>query len=143
MIRLVLALVMLSCSVWFPAQADEQTVGDYTIHYQAFGSTFLTPAIAKAYGLTRSNYTGIVNISVLNSKDKVPTGVPVEVSGVAKNLLDSSIQLEFKEIREGKAVYYIAEVPYRNDETMHFQIGIKHGRELNTTLKFQQRFYVD
>ena len=143
MIRLFLALALLTFTAWSPANADEQTVGDYTIHYQAFGSTFLTPAIAKAYGLKRSNYTGIVNISVLNSKDKVPTGVPVEISGVAKNLLDSSIQLKFKEIREGKAVYYIAEVPYRNDETMHFQIGIKHGRELNTTLKFQQRFYID
>lgn len=143
MIRILLAFALLCLSLMSPAQANQQTVGDFTIHYQAFGSTFLTPSIAKAYGLQRSNYTGIVNISVQHASDKPGVGVPVEITGVAKNLLDSSISLKFKEIREGKAVYYIAEVPYRNDETMHFQIGIKHGRELNTTLKFKQRFYVD
>ncbi|MGI2259781.1 DUF4426 domain-containing protein [Shewanella sp. GXUN23E] len=137
------ALGLLTLALCFPVSADQQTVGDYVIHYQAFGSTFLTPSIAKAYGLQRSNYTGVVNISVLHANEKDSPGVPVEITGVAKNLLDSSINLKFREIREGKAVYYIAEVPYRNDETIHFQIGIKHGRQLNTTLKFKQSFFTD
>ncbi|MCF1427384.1 MAG: DUF4426 domain-containing protein [Shewanella sp.] len=141
--RLFKALGLLTLALCFSASANQQTVGDYVIHYQALGSTFLTPAIAKAYGLQRSNYTGIVNISVLHAKEKDSPGVPVEITGIAKNLLDSSINLKFREIREGKAVYYIAEVPYRSDETIHFQIGIKHGRQLNTTLKFKQNFFTD
>ena len=41
-------------------------LNDLNVHYIAIGSTFLTPEIAKAYGIERSRYKGLVNIAVLD-----------------------------------------------------------------------------
>lgn len=144
MLRQFLTMLALTASLCGVAQAEQkETVGNFDIHYMALGSTFLTPSIAKTYGITRSSYTGIVNIAVLDTSEADSPAVPIEISGVANNLLDARIQLKFKEIREGKSIYYIAEVPYRDDQEINFDIAIKHGNQLNTNLKFKQKFYID
>lgn len=139
-----LAMLALTASLCGIANAEQkETVGNFDIHYMALGSTFITPSIAKAYGIERSSYTGIVNIAVLDVSETGSPAVPVEITGVAKNLLDTRIDLKFKEIREGNAIYYIAQVPYRDNQEIHFNIAIKYGNELNTNLQFKQKFYVD
>ena len=144
MLRKFLTLLLCLGSLVGVAQAEQkQAVGHFDIHYMALGSTFLTPSIAKSYGIERSRYTGIINIAVLDTSEEGNPAVPVEISGLANNLIDARMQLKFREIREGDAIYYIAEVPYRDDQEINFQILIKHGNELNTTLAFKQKFYVD
>jgi hypothetical protein len=138
------AVLVLTASLCGVASAEQkQQVGHYDIHYMALGSTFLTPSIAKSYGIERSRYTGLINIAVLDNSIEGKPAVAVEISGVANNLLDARMDLSFKEIREGDAIYYIAQVPYRDDQEINFQIDIKRGNELNTNLKFKQKFYVD
>lgn len=108
----------------------------------AIGSTFFTPEIAKAYGITRSRYNGLVNISVL---DNTKTGNPaktVSIKGQAKNNLGQFKTLEFTEVKEGDAIYYLAQVSYHNEETLHFTLEINDGKA-QQTLKFSQKFYVD
>lgn len=139
-----LAILALTTSLCGTANAEQkETVGNFDIHYMALGSTFLTPSIAKSYGIKRSNYTGIINIAVLDMSETDTPAVPVEISGIANNLLDARINLKFREIREGKAIYYIAEVHYRDDQEINFNIALKHGNRLNTILKFKQKFYVE
>lgn len=136
--------LLLSLGIAANAFAEQkQSVGNYDIHYVALGSTFITPSIAKSYGIQRSSYTGLVNISVLDTSVEGNPPIPVEISGIANNLLDARIDLVFREIREGDAIYYIAEVPYRDDQEINFQIAIKYGKTLNTQVKFKQKFYVD
>ncbi|QLE84682.1 DUF4426 domain-containing protein [Shewanella sp. Scap07] len=144
MVRLLIATLLLVITYSPNALAEQKkVVGNFDIHYVALGSTFLTPSIAKTYGIKRSSYTGIINISVLQNNLQGHPAVPVEISGIANNLLDARINLNFREIREGNAIYYIAEVPYRDDQEINFQIAIKHDNELNTQLKFKQKFYVE
>ncbi len=144
MFRNLLAVLALTASLCGVANAKQkETVGNFDIHYMALGSTFLTPSIAKSYGIKRSNYTGIINIAVLDISEANKPAVPVEITGVANNLLDARINLTFKEIREGDAIYYIAEVPYRDDQEINFNIAIKYGNQLNTNLQFKQKFYVE
>ncbi|AVI67055.1 DUF4426 domain-containing protein [Shewanella sp. NKUCC05_KAH] len=144
MFRNLLAVLALTASLCGVANAEQkETVGNFDIHYMALGSTFLTPSIAKSYGIKRSNYTGIINIAVLDISEANKPAVPVEITGVANNLLDARINLTFKEIREGDAIYYIAEVPYRDDQEINFNIAIKYGNQLNTNLQFKQKFYVE
>lgn len=144
MFRNLLAVLALTASLCGVANAEQkETVGNFDIHYMALGSTFLTPSIAKSYGIKRSNYTGIINIAVLDISEANKPAVPVEITGVANNLLDARINLTFKEIREGDAIYYIAEVPYRDDQEINFNIAIKYGNQLNTSLQFKQKFYVE
>ncbi|WP_076542372.1 DUF4426 domain-containing protein [Shewanella sp. UCD-KL21] len=144
MFRSLLCSFVILMSTLTTVQAEQkQTVGNYDIHYMALGSTFITPAIAKTYGIERSNYNGIVNIAVLDTSQEGNPAVAVEIAGVANNLLDARMDLEFKEIREGDAIYYIAQVPYRDDQQINFNLTIKRGNKLNTSLKFKQKFYVE
>lgn len=144
MFRNLLAVLALTASLCGVANAEQkETVGNFDIHYMALGSTFLTPSIAKSYGIKRSSYTGIINITVLDISEANKPAVPVQITGVANNLLDARINLTFKEIREGDAIYYIAEVPYRDDQEINFNIAIKYGNQLNTNLQFKQKFYVE
>ncbi|MCU8019184.1 DUF4426 domain-containing protein [Shewanella sp. SM72] len=144
MFRNLLAVLALTASLCGVANAEQkETVGNFDIHYMALGSTFLTPIIAKSYGIKRSSYTGIINIAVLDISEANKPAVPVEITGVANNLLDARINLTFKEIREGDAIYYIAEVPYRDDQEINFNIAIKYGNQLNTNLQFKQKFYIE
>jgi hypothetical protein len=131
----------------FNAQSEEiqgaqyKELGDWQVHYIAFPSTFIQPQIAKAYGLERSGYKGIVNISVL-SNDAQNTAQTATLSGTAKNLLGNKQTLVFQEVIEGDAIYYLAQVNYSNEEILRFDIDIQQGTEFQK-LQFQQKFYVD
>ncbi|ALQ55804.1 hypothetical protein PI2015_2530 [Pseudoalteromonas issachenkonii] len=121
--------------------AQYKELGPWQVHYIAFPSTFIQPQIAKTYGLERSGYKGIVNISILkNDTDK--TAQKATLQGTARNLLGNKQSLNFKEVVEGDAVYYLAQVDYTNEEILRFEIEIQQGNHFQT-LKFQQKFYVD
>ena len=115
---------------------------DINVHYIALGSTFLTPEIAKTYGLERSRYKGLVNISVLdNTQDGNPSKT-VFINGNARNDVGQINSLDFTEVKEGDAVYYLAQVNYTNEETIYFDITITYKGKQHK-LKFSQKFYVD
>ena len=97
------------------------------VHYIAIGSTFLTPEIAKAYGIERSRYKGLINISVLDNTQKGNPAKTVFINGKARNDVGQIKSLDFTEVKEGDAVYYLAQVSYTNEETIHFDIN-KIGR---------------
>ncbi|AZG35330.1 MAG: DUF4426 domain-containing protein [Shewanella psychromarinicola] len=140
----ILLLSVIAISNIGNAHAEQkQQVGNFDIHYMALSSTFITPEIAKTYGIERSSYNGLVNITVLNTSQEGHPAVSVEISGIANNLIDARMTLDFKEIREGESIYYIAEVPYRDDQDVNFTIAIKYKNQLNTSVKFKQKFYVD
>ncbi|NMR24785.1 DUF4426 domain-containing protein [Pseudoalteromonas sp. NEC-BIFX-2020_015] len=121
--------------------AQYKELGPWQVHYIAFPSMFIQPQIAKAYDLQRSNYKGIVNISILkNNADK--TAQIATLSGTAKNLLGNKQTLTFKEVIEGESVYYLAQVKFTNEEILRFDIEIKQSNQFQK-LQFQQKFYVD
>jgi len=138
-------LIVLSLSFSFVSGASAENMkklGSMNVHYMAIGSTFFTPEIAKVYGITRSRYNGLVNISVL---DNTKTGNPaktVTINGQAKNNLGQFKSLDFKEVKEGNAIYYLAQISYNHEETIHFNLTINDGKE-QQILKFSQKFYVD
>ncbi|ASP46993.1 DUF4426 domain-containing protein [Cognaticolwellia beringensis] len=115
---------------------------DINVHYIALGSTFLTPEIAKAYGIERSRYKGLINISVLDNTQASHPSKMVNISGRARNDVGQIKSLDFMEVKEGDAIYYLAQVSYTNKETIYFDINITDkGKQHN--LKFTQKFYVD
>jgi hypothetical protein len=119
---------------------QKETLGEWDVHYIVVGTPFLTPEVASSYGIVRSKFNALVNISVL---DKA-TGEAqrVDVSGNAKNLLGNNRQLTFKKVEEGDVIYYLAVLPFRDQETFRFNIDVKKGTT-KQTLKFQQKMYVD
>ncbi|MFQ3209279.1 MAG: hypothetical protein ACI9U5_001616 [Colwellia sp.] len=138
-------LIAFSLSLFVMASVNAENMkklGSMNVHYMAIGSTFFTPEIAKAYGITRSRYNGLINISVLDNSQKGNPAKTVSLTGQAKNNLGQFKDLNFKEVKEGNAIYYLAQVNYSNEETIHFDIMINDGKD-KQQLKFSQKFYVD
>ncbi|MBV7511796.1 uncharacterized protein DUF4426 [Pseudomonas sp. 478] len=138
-----LALFVLTACLSVTAMAADvikgerkETFGDVTVHYNTFNSTFLTPDIAKAAGLTRSKNQGVINVSVL--KDGKP--LTAEVSGSVKDLTSQTIPLKFKQITEQGAIYYIAQFPVDQQEVRTFDIKVQNGDKINT-INFNQELF--
>lgn len=114
----------------------KEVFGDITVHYNTFNSTFLTPDIAKAAGLTRSKHQGVINVSVL----KAGKPLIVQVSGTVKDLTSQSIPLKFKQVTEQNAIYYIAQYPVEQQETRTFEIKVQTEDKINT-INFNQELF--
>lgn len=123
------------------ARAEQkQDLGDWEIHYIALNSTFLTPEIAKHYGIVRSRYNALINISVLDKQSKVAQSVVLR--GQARNLLGVVKTLSFKQVREGDAIYYLAVLPFSDQEQYRFTVEVSDG-QTQKNLTFQHKFYAD
>ncbi|MBC3348827.1 DUF4426 domain-containing protein [Pseudomonas sp. SWRI196] len=139
--RLALFLITACLSVGAMAadviKAERKEVfGDITVHYNTFNSTFLTPDIAKNAELIRSKGQGVINVSVI--KDGKP--LMAQVSGTVKDLTSQSIPLQFKQVTEQGAIYYIAQYPVPQQETRTFEIKVQTGDKINT-INFNQELF--
>jgi hypothetical protein len=92
----------------------KKDLGDWEVHYIALNTTFLTPDIAKNYGIVRSRYNALINISVLDRQNKQAQSVVL--TGQARNLLGVLKTLSFKQVKEGEAIYYLAVLPFSDRE---------------------------
>jgi hypothetical protein len=121
-----------------PLIENSQSFGDYTVHFTVFNSTFVTPAVAQIYQLTRARDRALVNISVTRTGEEgTSLGLPARIRGTATNLIQQQRALNFQEIDEGNAVYYIASLRHTNEEVMNFTIDVQPEGEDRT---FQVRF---
>ena len=125
----------------YPANAEQKReLGSWDVHYIALNTTFLTPEVARQYGIVRSKFNALINISVLDRQDK--SAQSVILTGEAKNLLGVVKKLNFKQITEGKSIYYLALLPFSDLEQYRITVNINDGLE-QKDLKFQHKFYAD
>jgi hypothetical protein len=122
-----------------------KTFGDYTVHYIAFTTDMLTADVARGYNISRSKNTALMNISVLKKVlDASVKPVRAKVTASATNLSAQLKNLEVREISDQGAIYYIAEIPIGDRETLNFNVTVTPEGETSTyTLTFQQEFVVN
>lgn len=136
----ILALSLISLNSY---AENSKEFGDYVVHYNAFRSDTISPEIAKQYGLARANNHVLINIAVLK-KVLNTTGKPTssKVTGHASNLTGQLKKLEFKEITEGNAIYYLAETKVSDGEFLKFDLKIiPEGETKPARLRFDKRFF--
>ncbi|MFC3152030.1 DUF4426 domain-containing protein [Litoribrevibacter euphylliae] len=105
---------------------QKQVFGDYEVHYSAFNSAFLQPKIAESYGIQRSKYRGVVNITVLKKgADGSTTPVRAFIKGKVKNLIEQTNNLNFRPIIESDAIYHIAEFKISTEDTLTFNLDVQ------------------
>lgn len=138
--RIIIAL-LLGLAISFGAVAEQKKqLGNWDVHYIAFPAPLLTPEIALQYRLQRSKYNAVINISVLDKTSQ--QAQKVALNGTAKDLQGRQRKLEFTEVVEGNAVYYLAQLPFYNEQRFSFAITVASGNE-SQLLQFDQTFYVD
>ena len=145
-------LGVLFCSMLAQAQIDQpkeisttEKFGDYTVHYTVFNSTDIPAKVAEAYKLVRGKDRALVNISLTKTENGATSlGLPAQISGKTKNLMQQQQILKFIEISEGEATYYLAPFVFNNEELLHFQIQVGESADskpmlinFNRTLYFQ------
>jgi hypothetical protein len=135
-----LALMVLAFCLALPAMAEQkQSYGELDVHYSAFNSSFLQPDVAAAVALVRSKQQGVVNVALLQA-GQASTG---QVSGEVKNLLGQITPLNFKQVKEGTAIYYLAQFPFEQQEMLRFTLNVKGADGVAHSFDFNQEFFPD
>lgn len=115
-----------------------ERIGPYEAHYSVVSTTFLKPAVAADYGIVRARDRALVNIAVI---DPAAGPVPATVTGTVTDLLGTTRDLEFREVREGEAIYYLATARHGDEETLRFRIDVATPEAGPHQLAFQQKLY--
>jgi hypothetical protein len=124
---------------------NSTAIPGFTIHHNAIPSASLEPDIAKQYGIQRSKYRGMLNVSVIKSVEGT-TGESSEAVVLAKanNIRGQLISIPMRKITEGDAIYYIGEFRITHQETLNFEIQVQpKGETRYYTARLSQDFYID
>ena len=136
---------VLLCGLLFalPLFAQNSTrSGDLVVHYNAVPTTSLTPDVARQYGITRSANRALVNVSVRRGSPGADEAVPARVTVAATNLNGQRSDLRVREVREGEAIYYLAEARFQGQETLAFDIEVQaEGAAAPIRASFRQEFF--
>ncbi|MFT6217483.1 MAG: hypothetical protein ACJA2Y_000562 [Cycloclasticus pugetii] len=138
-------LLLLLCPTLSTAE-NAYDFGDYIVYYNAFTADTLPPQMATAYGILRSRYKGVLNLSVQKKPHpgQLPQAVNADVKVTAVNRAGQLKTLESRRVAEGKAIYYLSEFRVSNKEVVTFNISLKpKGVIKPLELSFKQQFYVD
>lgn len=126
------------------AQAQQtESFGPFDLHYSVVNTTFLDPAIAATYNITRGEKRAIVNLAVRENVGGNSEARAMELKGRSWDLIQKQ-DLTFREIREGESIYYIAEFAFINEEWRFFEINFRpEGADQTYTFTFKRQLYID
>ncbi len=141
-LRLSLLIALLLLAGFAQAQQSER-FDQYELHYSVVNTTFLEPRVAATYGITRSKRRAILNLAVREHLPEGGTaGRSMQLKGSTWDLLQRSQQLEFQEVREGDAIYSIAEFKFLGDEWHNFEVHFRpEGADDTYTFKLKHKVF--
>lgn len=131
-----------------PGHAQQsQMFGPYELHYSVVNTTFLSPEVAATYGIIRGEKRAILNLSVREhlseeSSDRTEARA-MALKGKTWDLIQNQ-PLEFQQIKEGPATYYIAEFKFINEEWRFFEVYFRpEGAEQTYTFELKHQLYIN
>lgn len=137
-----LSLATLLATPSAPAQTTTER-GDIVVHHSAIATTALQPEVARQYAITRSAGRALLNIAVQRRQaDGSTRAVTAAVSGAATTASGQRQELAVREVREGDAIYYLAEPRITAPETLNFELAVTpEGESAPLSVRFSQEFF--
>ena len=136
----------LLCLTFLPSLAQAQQsekFGPFELYYSVVNTTFITPEVAATYGITRGKKRAIINLAVRENIGDGSEPRAMKLQGKTRDLIQSQT-LDFQEIREGEAIYYIAEFSFINEEWRFFEVDFRpEGSEQTYTFEFKHQLYIN
>lgn len=114
-----------------------QQVGDYTVYYSALPSGFLTPEIAREYGVLRSRTRGVLLVSIKRGAAPVEARIEARVGPGGGRLQP----LALRSVRTGEIVSYLGSFAIADGESRQFSLEITPANGKSFTLSFSQEFF--
>ena len=103
------------------ANAQQSTQYDqYELHHSIVYTTFLSPEVAAEYGITRGADKAMLTLSVRIPSSGDTSGRPMEIQGRTWDLITGG-EMDVREIREGRATYYIVPFEFLDREYRFFE----------------------
>ena len=116
-----IAGVLLGFIVTTTALAQQSTrFGQYELHHSIVYTTFLSPEVAAEYGIARGTDKAILTLSVRDVDSGEIAGRPMTIDGRTWDLITGG-DMDIKEIREGRATYYIIPFEFLDREYRFFE----------------------
>lgn len=138
-------LVVLLSSLFFTdvrAQTESPIETDnHVIYYNVFPTSTLPEAMARAYGITRSDSRIMLNITVQRRVDDGVEPATARIQAQAVNLNGQLRRFQMREITEEAAIYYIGTISVGDNETLDFEIEVApEGEREFETISFRRGF---
>ncbi|MGQ0799735.1 MAG: DUF4426 domain-containing protein [Pseudomarimonas sp.] len=124
------------------AQATAE-IGAHTLHVNAISTLEISPDVARASAITRSASRGLLNIAVRRLRDDgSDVATRATVTADAINLSGQRQILSLREVREGDAIYYLAEPRIAEAEELTFEISARpEGDASILKARFKKTFF--
>ena len=117
--RLIAGLLLACCVL--PAAAQQSTrYEQFELHHSIVYTTFLSPEVAAEYGIARGADKAILTLSVRDADCGDIAGRPMKIEGRTWDLITGG-DMRVKEIREGRATYYIVPFEFLDREYRFFE----------------------
>lgn len=118
--------------------------GNYEVLYSVFPSTTLTEQVAAAYHIVRGKDRAVVNIVV---RKRLPGGGDIAqkaaVTGTYSDLIQTK-PLQFREVDEQDAVYYLAELRHTDRELLRFDVKVQPDPQAAPyVVTFTRKLYIE
>ena len=119
-----IAGLLLACWV-LPAAAQQSTrYEQFELHHSIVYTTFLSPEVAAEYGIARGSDKAILTLSVRDADAGDIAGRPMKIEGRTWDLITGG-DMRVKEIREGRATYYIVPFEFLDREYRFFEFTFR------------------
>ncbi|GAB5453116.1 MAG: DUF4426 domain-containing protein [Halioglobus sp.] len=143
MLRMLVSLLVLGTLSSTTIAQQSEMFDAFELHYSVVNTTFLTPEVAANYGITRGKKRAILNLAVREHTGDGTAARDMLLKGRTWDLIQNQ-DLEFQEIRESGAIYYIAEFKFINEEWRFFEIDFRpEGTDKTYTFKFKHQLYIN
>ena len=142
-IRLALILLVFLSGTQSALAQQSEMFGPYELLYSVVNTTFLAPEVAATYGIVWGEQRAILTLVVREQTAAVGQTRGMELKGRTWDLIQNQ-PLEFLEIREGQAVYYVADFKFIDEEWRFFEIEFRpEGSSQTYTFKLKHQLYED
>ena len=118
-----LIVALLLAGFILPTAAQQSTRYDqFELHHSIVYTTFLSPEVAAEYGITRGPDKAILTLSVRDADSGEIAGRPMKIEGRTWDLITGG-EMDVREIREGRATYYILPFEFLDREYRFFEFS--------------------
>ena len=136
-------LLAVSLMLWSTLVAGQQSERSdhFELHYSIVYSTFLTPEIAAEFGIPRGKDKAMLTLSVRDAEASDVEGRSMRIKGRTWDLITGG-DMTIKEVREGRATYYLIPFEFLDREYRFFEFDFTpEGSDQTYRYKFKTQLW--
>ncbi|MFK7731331.1 MAG: DUF4426 domain-containing protein [Pseudomonadales bacterium] len=144
-LKITLAIALFCVAVFTQAEQKE-VFGDFEVHYSIIPTSFIPQEAARAYKIVRAGNRMLLNISVRRLTPDDPlneTAAQAATVSAVRHDLMRPFDLDFNEIKEPGAIYYVSDFPALNEELSRFKVKVQVPEQPLFEFEFIKKMYVE